>query len=152
MKLDNNYLKKTVNFLGIKELSKGLKLLKFSSLDICDFHIRFFSNTNHKINAGAQCDKNDFLNLARQSDNRRLLKLSLSAYDGIPLSIKSNILNYGFINDACSNAISNRTWLSSKLVDSLSRLGFLIHKKTNSDEFAMGSKTRSSKFGKVYNP
>lgn len=97
-------------------------------------------------------NKDTLLNQALQSDIRRSSKLVLSAYDGIPVGLKSNIFMYNALNNGCSLSITNKTWFSSKLSATLSRLGFLLYSKNNCDEFAVGSKTQSKFYGKSYNP
>lgn len=72
---------------------------------------------------------------------------------GIPLAMKDNILIEGHIASAASKMLSNyEATYDATVTRKLREAGALFLGRTNMDEFAMGSSTEHSAFGKVLNP
>lgn len=72
---------------------------------------------------------------------------------GIPLAMKDNILIEGRIASAASKILSNyQAAYDATVTKKLKEAGALFIGRTNMDEFAMGSSTEHSAFGKVLNP
>lgn len=72
---------------------------------------------------------------------------------GIPLAMKDNILIEGHIASAASKMLSSyRATYDATVTKKLKDAGALFLGRTNMDEFAMGSSTEHSAFGKVLNP
>lgn len=72
---------------------------------------------------------------------------------GIPLAMKDNILIEGKIASAASKILSTyQATYDATVTKKLKDAGALFLGRTNMDEFAMGSSTEHSAFGKVLNP
>ncbi|HYF29313.1 MAG TPA: Asp-tRNA(Asn)/Glu-tRNA(Gln) amidotransferase subunit GatA [Candidatus Paceibacterota bacterium] len=72
---------------------------------------------------------------------------------GIPIAMKDNILIEGRIASAASKILEHyRATYDATVTRKLKEAGALFTGRTNMDEFAMGSSTEHSAFGKVLNP
>lgn len=72
---------------------------------------------------------------------------------GIPLAMKDNILIEGRVASAASKMLANYTaTYDATVTRKLKEAGALFVGRTNMDEFAMGSSTEHSAFGRVLNP
>ncbi|MBM3244187.1 MAG: Asp-tRNA(Asn)/Glu-tRNA(Gln) amidotransferase subunit GatA [Candidatus Omnitrophica bacterium] len=73
---------------------------------------------------------------------------------GIPVSIKDNICTKGVLTECCSKILQGfNPPYNATVIDKLSGAGFMaLPVKTNMDEFAFGSSTENSCFGRTNNP
>lgn len=72
---------------------------------------------------------------------------------GIPYIVKDNILVQGKVSSAGSQMLSNyRAAYDATVVDRLRKAGALVIGRANMDEFAMGSSTENSSYGRVAHP
>lgn len=72
---------------------------------------------------------------------------------GIPLAMKDNILIEGEVASAASKMLANyRATYDATVTRKLKEAGALFLGRTNMDEFAMGSSTEHSAYGRVLNP
>lgn len=84
--------------------------------------------------------------IQRQEGKRLLL-------GGIPVSVKDNISTADMPTTCASNMLRGyRPGINAKVVDKLISAGALISGKVNLDEFAMGSTSTTSAFGRSLNP
>jgi aspartyl-tRNA(Asn)/glutamyl-tRNA(Gln) amidotransferase subunit A len=73
--------------------------------------------------------------------------------DGIPIAIKANINVKDWEVTSCSNILKNYiSPYNATVIENLHKAGLSAYGRTNMDEFAMGSSTESSCYGKTLNP
>ena len=79
--------------------------------------------------------------------------LKLSKDGAIPIAVKSNINVIGWETTSCSNILKGYiSPYNATVIDNLHKAGLGAFGHTNMDEFAMGSSTESSCYGKTLNP
>lgn len=79
--------------------------------------------------------------------------LQLSNKNGIPIAIKANINVKDWEITSCSNILKNYiSPYNATVIEKLHSAGLSGFGRTNMDEFAMGSSTESSCYGKTLNP
>jgi len=90
---------------------------------------------------------------AKESDARRAAGQERSLYDGIPAVVKDNICTKG-IPTTCSSRILEGYVppYDAHVVEAFAQKGVITLAKSNLDEFAMGSSTEYSAFGRTFNP
>jgi aspartyl-tRNA(Asn)/glutamyl-tRNA(Gln) amidotransferase subunit A len=79
--------------------------------------------------------------------------LKLSNDGGIPIAIKANINIKDWEITSCSNILKNYiSPYNATVIENLHKAGLSAYGQANMDEFAMGSSTESSCYGKTLNP
>lgn len=131
----------------LKELYDGIKKKQFSSFELTNYFIKRIKSLNNKINGFTHINEEYAIKRSLIFDKKKTYK------GGIPFAHKDII---------CTK--ESKTTCSSKMLkEFISPYNATIHKKmlkanfiplgkTNMDEFAMGSSSEKSIFGKVYNP
>ncbi len=136
----------------IKELSKKLISKEISSVEITEEYLKNIKNNNGEINAYITVCEDEALKMARKADEL-IAKGEVTPLTGIPLAIKDNISTKGIRTTCASKMLED--FVPVYDATSVSRLkndGAVILGKTNMDEFAMGSTTKTSYFGPCKNP
>ena len=103
-------------------------------------------------------DLNSFISVDKEGAIKKALELeSMEVSDdllfGIPIAIKDNIMVNGLKCTCASRILENFTSIyDAGVIDLVKEHNMIIIGKTNMDEFAMGSSSRTSYFGAPKNP
>ena len=138
--------------LSLKELSKGLKQKKFSSVELTQFFLNRLDLHNSSINAFITIDKDKSLAMAKHSDE--IIKEGNQDYlTGIPIAQKDIFCAEGWKTSCGSKMLDNFIApYDSTVISKFNAVGAVNLGKTNMDEFAMGSSNETSFYGNVKNP
>lgn len=136
--------------LSIKEIHKLLVEKKITPLDLVEeCYSRIEENS----------DLNSFITLNKTEAVEYAKKLSLEDVEvdnllwGIPIAIKDNISTNGLRTTCASKMLENYVPIyDATVVEKVKKAKMIIIGKTNMDEFAMGSTSRTSYFGAPKNP
>ena len=85
----------------IHTLSENLKNGTVSSLELCQEYLKNIDARDGEIGAFLEIDRENMLNAAKASDERRASGNAFSEFDGIPIAVKDNICVKG---ERCSCA------------------------------------------------
>ncbi len=131
-------------FSTIKTILEHLKEKKVSSDEVLSYHLRRLELFNPQINAAIEIfDKNS---IVKKSESGGVLH-------GIPGLIKDNICQEGRGVSCASRILNNfESTYDATACKRLKKAGAYLAGRANLDEFAMGSSTETSAFGKTKNP
>ena len=133
--------------LSIKEINELLKTKKIKPIDLVEEAIDRIENSD--LNAFITLDKDGARKKAKELEEKNVDNL----FFGIPIAIKDNICTKGLRTTAASHILDNFIPLyDATVVEKVNNANMIIIGKTNMDEFAMGSTSRSSYFGAPLNP
>lgn len=142
---------KKLNEMTIVEAARALRARECSVRELWDACAAAAHAKNPELNAFLEIFDADEVAIA--SAQKRIDANDPSQLCGIPLAIKDNILIEGKIASAASRMLENyRATYDATVVRKLKDAGALFIGRTNMDEFAMGSSTEHSAFGKTLNP
>ncbi len=133
---------------SIKEINKLLKDKKIKPLDLVE---EAFNNIeSHKeYNAYITLNKEEAIKKAKELENKKVDNLLF----GLPIAIKDNICTEGLKTTCASHILDNFIPIyNASVIDIINDNNMIIIGKTNMDEFAMGSSSRTSYFGAPKNP
>jgi aspartyl-tRNA(Asn)/glutamyl-tRNA(Gln) amidotransferase subunit A len=135
---------KSFAFASISELQQALEKKEISKADLLDYFFKRFEKYNPKINAAIEVFGN--ASVLKDSKEKGILA-------GIPGLIKDNICQKDRIAACASKMLENFTSIyDATAVKRLKDVGAFCVGRANCDEFAMGSSTETSAFGKTFNP
>ena len=133
---------------SIQEINKLLKEKKIKPLDLVE---EAFENIEKHNNSSA------YITLNKEEAIKRAKELEGKAVDnllfGLPIAVKDNICTEGLRTTCASHILDNFVPIyNATIVDKINEHNMIIIGKTNMDEFAMGSSSRTSYFGAPHNP
>ncbi|WP_129044579.1 Asp-tRNA(Asn)/Glu-tRNA(Gln) amidotransferase subunit GatA [Companilactobacillus metriopterae] len=138
-----NYLNETIDSLHQKLSSKEI-----TAEELTEQTLENINKTEEKVHA--------FITVNEKSvDDAKKVDASgiHDRLSGIPIAIKDNIVSDGILTTAASKILSNFVPVySATVLEKLEKAGAINIGKANMDEFAMGSSTETSHFGKTFNP
>lgn len=134
--------------LELKEINNLLKEKKIKPIDLVE---EAFENIeqNKQLNAFITLNKEEAIKRAKELEGKDVDNL----FFGIPIAIKDNICTKGLRTTCASKILENFTPIyDATVVEKINEKNMIIIGKTNMDEFAMGSTSRTSFFGAPKNP
>ena len=134
--------------LDIKEINQLLKEKKITPTDLVE---EAFHNieSHEEYNAYITLNKEKALEEAKNLEEMEVDNLLF----GLPIAVKDNIVTKGLKTTCASHILDNFIPIyDATIVEKLKEKHMIIIGKTNMDEFAMGSSSRTSYFGAPKNP
>jgi aspartyl-tRNA(Asn)/glutamyl-tRNA(Gln) amidotransferase subunit A len=137
--------------LGLREAAGALRRREFSSLDLVSSALERIRQTEPELGAAVTVLEESAFETAAALD--RVGPDPGKPLWGVPLAIKDVIGLKGAPTTAGSRILENyRPSFEATVVERLRAAGGVFVSKTNCDEFAMGSSTEFSAYGKTKNP
>ena len=137
------YLNKT-----IQEIHNLLKENKIKPIDLVE---EAFENIekNKEMNAYITLNKDEAIKQAKELENKEIDNILF----GLPIAVKDNIITKDLRTTCASHMLENFVPIyDATIVEKIKEKNMIIIGKTNMDEFAMGSSSRTSYFGAPKNP
>ena len=132
----------------IEEINKLLKDKKIKPTDLLD-EVYASIESNKDLNAYITLNKEEAYKKAKELESIEVDNLLF----GIPIAVKDNICTKGLRTTAASHILDNFIPIyDATVVEKIKSKNMIIIGKTNMDEFAMGSSSRTSYFDAPKNP
>ena len=133
---------------SLKEINDLLKEKKIKPIDLVN---EAYENieSNKDLNAYITLNKEEALKQAKELENKEVDNLLF----GIPIAVKDNIVTKNLLTTCASHILDNFIPIyDATVVEKIKEHNMIIIGKTNMDEFAMGSSSRTSYFKAPHNP
>ncbi len=135
------------------ELSEKIKNKEVTSQEVTTSVFQRIDAVEPKVKAYVTLLKENAFKQAEAIDQKIKAGEPTGALAGIPIAIKDNMNLKGAKCTCSSKILSNFiSPYNATIIDLLKKQDMVFIGKTNMDEFAMGSSTETSYFGKTYNP
>ena len=133
---------------SIKEINELLKNKTIKPIDLVEEAFQNIEN-NKELNAYITLNKEEAIAKAKELETKEVDNLLF----GIPIAVKDNIVTKGLRTTCASHILDNFIPIyNATVVEKINEKNMIIIGKTNMDEFAMGSSSRTSYFGAPKNP
>lgn len=133
---------------SLKEINELLKSKEITPLDLVN---EAFENieSNKELNAYITLNKEEAIKQAKELENVEVDNILF----GMPIAVKDNIVTKNLLTTCGSHILDNFIPIyDATVVEKIKSKHMIIIGKTNMDEFAMGSSSRTSYFGAPKNP
>lgn len=138
------YLDKT-----IKEIHSALKNKEIKPIDLVNEAFKRIEE-NAELNAYITLNKEEAIERAKELEEK---EVGDNLLFGLPIAVKDNIVTKGLRTTCASHILENFIPIyNATVVEKINNNDMIIIGKTNMDEFAMGSSSRTSYFGAPKNP
>ncbi|MCC6546080.1 Asp-tRNA(Asn)/Glu-tRNA(Gln) amidotransferase subunit GatA [Candidatus Sumerlaeota bacterium] len=135
------------------ELSEQLNRGETTSVKLTQQYLEKIERTEPRLHSFITVLGHEALAAAEASDRRRAYELPKSPFDGVPVAVKDNMITKGTKTTCASRILDNFVPpYNGTVVQKLQDAGMIVIGKANLDEFAMGSSTENSAFGRSNNP
>lgn len=133
---------------NIEEINKLLKEKKIKPIDLVNEAYENIEN-NKELNAYITLNKEEAIKKAKELENKEVDNILF----GLPIAVKDNMVTKGLRTTCASHILDNFIPIyDATIVEKINSKNMIIIGKTNMDEFAMGSSSRTSYFGAPKNP
>ncbi len=133
---------------SIKEINELLKNKTIKPIDLVEEAFQNIEN-NKELNAYITLNKEEAIKRAKELEDKEVDNLLF----GLPIAVKDNIITKGLRTTCASHILDNFIPIyDATVVEKINEKNMIIIGKTNMDEFAMGSSSRTSYFGAPKNP
>lgn len=138
---------------SIRELHKQLVRKERSAVEIAQETLERINTLEPKLHSFLHIMADEALAQAQRVDAQIAAGETISPLAGVPIAIKDNLCTTGIPTTGGSRILENfvppyESTVTQKLKDA----GAVLMGKTNLDEFAMGSSTENSGYGRTCNP
>ena len=140
-------------FETLSDLSQKLASREVSAVELVEAALTRAESTQSTLHAFAGLRSDGARAEAFEADARRRRGEPRSAYDGVPVAIKDNMVQAGEPTTCASRILEG--YVSPYTATAVARIeqaGAVVIGRTNMDEFAMGSSTEHSSSGPTRNP
>ncbi len=135
------------NSMSIEEIHKLLKDKKIKPIDLVEEAVKSIEESG--LNAYITLNKEEAIKQAKELENKEVDNILF----GLPIAVKDNIVTKGLKTTCASHILDNFIPIyDATIVEKIKEKNMIIIGKTNMDEFAMGSSSRTSYFGAPRNP
>ena len=132
----------------LKEINDLLKKKKIKPIDLVEEAFERIES-NKELNAYITLNKEEAIERAKELEKKEVDNILF----GIPIAVKDNIITKGLKTTCASHMLDNFIPIyNATVVEKINDKNMIIIGKTNMDEFAMGSSSRTSYFGAPHNP
>lgn len=133
---------------GIEEIHELLKNKTIKPIDLVNECFERIEE-NKELNAYITLNKEEAIKQAKALEDKEVDNILF----GLPIAVKDNIVTKGLRTTCASHMLDNFTPIyDATVVGKIKAKNMIIIGKTNMDEFAMGSTSRTSYFGAPRNP
>ena len=133
---------------GIEEIHELLKNKTIKPIDLVNECFERIEE-NKELNAYITLNKEEAIKQAESLEDKEVDNILF----GLPIAVKDNIVTKGLRTTCASHMLDNFTPIyDATVVEKIKAKNMIIIGKTNMDEFAMGSTSRTSYFGAPRNP
>lgn len=139
--------------MTIKAIRDGIVAGQTTAEEVVRACLKNIHENDGKVHAFLETFDDEAIEAARVIDERRKNGEELPRLAGVPIALKDNILVPGHTASAGSKMLKDYVApYAATVVERLRAAGAIIIGRTNMDEFAMGSSTETSAWGKTMNP
>ena len=133
---------------SVVELHELLKEKKIKPIDLVEEAFENIEN-NKELNAYITLNKEEAITQAKALEEKEVDNILF----GMPIAIKDNIITKDLRTTCASRMLENFNPIyDATVIEKIKEKNMIINGKTNMDEFAMGSTSRTSYFGAPLNP
>ena len=139
--------------ISLADAALALDRGDFTAVELARASLDRIAAVDSRVNAFRAIDRDGVLAAAAAADERRRAGRTLSALDGLPISVKDNFMTRG-LPTTCSSRMLEK-YMSpddAAAVERLRGAGLAMIGKTNLDEFARGTTGEHCAWGPVRNP